>query len=214
MSDMRTEEEQIEAIKNWWKENGTQTIVAVVLVVGGWFGYQGYQSQKQATAEQASAVYQSMLEISESKTEEDLGRRAQLLDQLKNEYSGTPYAQFAALFKAKDAVEAKDYDAAIAELTYVKESAADEALVHLANVRLARVLNELGRGEEALAVLNVEKQGAFAFNYLEAKGDVLFKLGREAEARDAYTLAKAEGLKINADQSVLELKLADLAVTE
>jgi len=214
MAEMRTEEEQIEAIKKRWKENGTQTIVAVVLVVGGWFGYQGYESQQQATGEAASAIYQEMLEINNSEKEEDLGRRAQILDQLKNEFGSTPYAQFAALFKAKDAVEAKDFDAAIAELTYVKDTASDESLVHLATVRLARVLNDQNQSEEALALLNVENVGAFEFNYQDVKGDVLMKLGRKDEARAAYEKAKEAGNSIGADQSLLELKLGDLAVAE
>ena len=214
MAEMRTEEEQIEAIKKWWKENGTQTIVAVVLVVGGWFGYQGYESQQQATGEAASAIYQEMLELNNSEKEEDQGRRAQILDQLKNEFGSTPYAQFAALFKAKDAVEAKDFDAAIAELTYVKDTASDESLIHLATVRLARVLNDQNQSEEALALLNVENVGAFEFNYQDVKGDVLMKLGRKDEARAAYEKAKEAGANIGADQSLLELKLGDLAVAE
>ena len=214
MSELRTEEEQIEAIKNWWKENGTQTVAAAVLAIGGWFGYQGYQSQQQATGEAASAIYQEMLQINGSESEEDQGRRAQMLDQLKGDYAGTPYAKFAALFKAKDAYEAGDSDAAVAELTYVKDNASDDALVHLATTRLARVLNDQGKSEEALAVLNVENVGAFEFNYEDIKGDVLMSLGRKDEARAAFLKAQEAGKRIGADQSFVELKLSDLAVAE
>ena len=38
MAEDITEEEQIEALKRWWAENGMQTVLAVVLVIGGYFG--------------------------------------------------------------------------------------------------------------------------------------------------------------------------------
>ena len=143
MTDMRTEEEQVEAIKNWWKENGKQTMVALVVVLGGWFGYQGYQGQQQAAGEAASVVYQEMLSLQDSESEEDKGRRAVLLDQLQSEYGSTVYAQFSGLFKAKDAVDAGDLAAAAAELEVVKSETSDDALRHLATVRLARVYHTL-----------------------------------------------------------------------
>ena len=43
MADHLSEEEQIEAFKRWWAENGLQMIAAVVLIVGGYFGWQFWQ---------------------------------------------------------------------------------------------------------------------------------------------------------------------------
>ena len=40
MAEDITEEEQIEALKRWCAENGMQTVLAVVLVTGGYFGWQ------------------------------------------------------------------------------------------------------------------------------------------------------------------------------
>ena len=41
MEQYRTEEEQVEALKKWWEENGRSTVVAVIVALGLGFGWQG-----------------------------------------------------------------------------------------------------------------------------------------------------------------------------
>jgi len=212
MTDMRTEEEQIEAIKRWWEENGKQTVFALVVVVGGWFDYQGYQGQQQAEAEAASVIYQEVLSLQASEKDEDKGQVQILLDKLEQEYGSTVYAQFAGLIQAKDAVEAGDLATAATELEAVKAQASDDALTHLATVRLARVYVAQEKFDDALALLNVDNVGAFGAQYLEAKGDALLGKGDQDGARDAYTQALAESQRIDVKNPVLEMKLDDLAV--
>lgn len=212
MTDMRTEEEQIEALKKWWQENGKQTLVALVVVLGGWFGYQGYQGQQQATAEAASAVYQEVLTLSASDKEEDKGRRQLLIDQLESDYGSTVYARFAGLIQAKEAVEAGDLDTAAAKLESVKAEASDDALRHLATVRLARVYVSQQKLDEALALVSVENVGAFTAQYEEVKGDALLAQGNKDAARDAYSKALAETQRIEGNNPLLKMKLDDLAV--
>ena len=212
MSEMRTEEEQIEAMKKWWEENGKQTLVAVVLVAGGWLGFNGYQDSQREAAEAASVVYQEMLILSGSEEEADKGQRAVLLDQLQSEFPGTVYSQFAGLFKAKDAVEADDLELAEAELTKVVSNAKDEALLHTATVRLARVMVAAGKLDDALALLANDKTGAFEAEYQETTGDALLAKGDKSAARDAYSKAVVAAQRIGANNPVLQMKLDDLAV--
>lgn len=212
MSEMRTEEEQIEAMKKWWEENGKQTLVAVVLVAGGWLGFNNYQDTQRETAEAASVVYQEMLTLSASETEADKGQRAVLLDKLQSEFSSTVYSQFAALFKAKDAVEAGDLELAETELTSVVSSAKDEALQHIATVRLARVMIAAGKFDDALALLANDNVGAFEAEYQETSGDALLAKGDKDAARDAYSKAAVAAQRIGANNPVLQMKLDDLAV--
>ena len=63
MADHITEEEQIEAFKNWWAENGLRLVAAAVLLIGGFFGWQGWQDSQQEKAEQGSEIYMEMIEI-------------------------------------------------------------------------------------------------------------------------------------------------------
>ena len=212
MSEMRTEEEQIEAMKKWWEENGKQTLVAVVLVAGGWLGFNSYQDTQRETAEAASVVYQEMLTLSASEAEADKGQRAVLLDKLQSEFSSTVYSQFAALFKAKDAVEAGDLELAETELTSVVSSAKDEALQHTATVRLARVMVAAGKLDDALALLANDNVGAFEAEYQETSGDALLAKGDKDAARDAYSKAVVAAQRIGANNPVLQMKLDDLAV--
>jgi predicted negative regulator of RcsB-dependent stress response len=212
MSEMRTEEEQIEAMKQWWKENGKQTVVAVVLVVGGWLGFNGYQDSQQATGEAASVIYQEMLVLSASEADADKGQRAILLDQLQKEYSSTVYAQFAGLFKAKDAVVAGDLEVAETELTAVVSNAKDEAIQHTATVRLARVMVAAGKTDDALALLANVQAGAFEAEYQEVTGDAHLAKGDKDAARDAYSKAIVAAQRIGANNPILKMKLDDLAV--
>lgn len=212
MTEMRTEEEQIEAIKKWWDENGKQTIAAVVIVAGGWFGFQSYQGSQQAAGEAASIVYQELIALNNSETEEDKGARSLLLDQLKTQHGGTVYAEFAGLFKAKDAVAAGDLESAAAELEGVLNSTSDEALKHLARVRLARVLIAQEKADEALSLLAAEPTEAFVAEYEETKGDAFYAKGQKAEAAEAYDKAVVAGERIGANNPILKMKLDDLAV--
>jgi len=211
MSEMRTEEEQIEAIKNWWKENGKQTIAAVVIVAGGWFGYQGYESNKQAQGEAASAVYEQVLELSNSGQESDLAQRELLLNQLKTDFSSTVYAAYAALFKAKDAMQSNDLERAASELQFALDNAPTDAIAHMAKIRLARVYIAQENTEQALSLLAVEEMGAFEGEYEETKGDALFAQGDVDAARDAYSKAVAANARLGANNPLVEMKLDDLA---
>ena len=43
MESYRTEEEQVEALRRWWNENGRSTLFVIVVVLAGTFGWQGWQ---------------------------------------------------------------------------------------------------------------------------------------------------------------------------
>ena len=63
MADHLSEEEQIEAVKRWWAANGMQTILAAVLVVGGYFCWQYWEQEQQLQTDQASNAYLEMIEV-------------------------------------------------------------------------------------------------------------------------------------------------------
>ena len=132
MADHITEEEQIEALKRWWEENGKQTLLGIVLVVGGYFGWQAWTDHSAEKASAASLTYQEMIENmvglqpGETLPEDKQLAVGLLADKLKVENSGSQYAVFAALTKAKLAVDNGDLDTAASELQWAMDSA-DEA---------------------------------------------------------------------------------------
>lgn len=194
MEQYRTEEEQVEALRRWWDENGRSTLVAIVLVLAGTFAWQGWQRYDAQRTASASDLYQQMLEAA-ALAQEGAATAApvsQLATQLRRDFAGTSYAQFAALHQARVAVIAGDLEAAEADLRWVlgkADGGSETALV--AQLRLARVVAAQGNVEQALALLAPEAMGKYQAAAAMARGDVLAGAGRAEEALAAYREAQA-----------------------
>ena len=215
----QTEEEQIEAIKRWWAENGKSTVVGIVLAVAAVFGWQGWQKQEQASTYAASALYQDLLQtVSQStgKLEgEALATAGHLADKLKSEYSSSVYAQFASLYKAQFAVNANNLDEAQAELRWVLQQNPSAELKAQTHLRLARVLLAKQQYEQALVELSGSSAGYEAL-FNEVKGDIHLAKGESQKAREFYLQAKALNTEAaqGAANNLLELKLQQLQPSE
>ena len=115
---------------------------------------------------------------------------ATLAADIKQEYSRSTYAQFAALHLARIAINAGDLATAEAELRWVLGRADKGSdTMQLAQLRLARVLASAGDTSQALTILDSADPGSYAAAYQVARGDIMLLEGREAEAREAYSSA-------------------------
>jgi predicted negative regulator of RcsB-dependent stress response len=193
----RTEDEQVEALRRWWNENGRSTLAAVVIVLVASFGWRAWQANEVRQQAQASDMYQALLKVD-------------LAEQLKSDFNGTIYAQFAALHLAALAVEDGRLQDAEEQLRWVlgrAETGSDTARV--AQLRLARVLASSGDIDQALAILAQAGPGSYGASYAAAQGDILLGAGRNDEARDAYSQAlglAGEGVNL----PILQQKLQSL----
>jgi len=221
VADHLSEEEQIEAFKRWWAENGLQMIAAVVLIVGGYFGWQFWQDRQQTQIEQASDLYVEMIDIVSSQT--DGGRLTlekevaigKLADQLKAEFSGSGYAQFAALLKAKLAVDNKELDLAAAELQWAMDSDPTPETERLVRLRLARVEAARGNLDSALQMVQGIDSADMKSAYEEAKGDFYLQQGNTAAAYTAYDSALAANQSADTMISnILQLKISQVKPAE
>jgi predicted negative regulator of RcsB-dependent stress response len=217
VADHLSEEEQIEAFKRWWAENGLQLIAGLVLVVGGYFGWQFWQDRQQQQVEQASDLYIEMIDIVASQA--DGGRLSlekevaigKLADQLKAEFSGSGYAQFAALLKAKLAVDNKELDLAAAELQWAMDSDPTPETERLVRLRLARVEAARGNIEGALQMVQGVDPQDMKSAYEEAKGDFYMQQGNTAAAFTAYESALAANQSSDPMLSnILQLKISQV----
>ena len=207
----QTEEEQIERIRDVWQRHGVPVLTGVVLALAGVLGWNAWTNHQENKALNASVVYQNMLEsVLQDDTEAGRARGAELAEQLRNEYAGTEYARFAALMQARLAVESGDFATAENLLREVAEEADDQALKEIATQRLARVLAQLDRAEEALDLFSGSVSGALLAGREEVRGDLLLSLGRVADARQAYQAA-LQATDDNRARPQLQLKLDDLA---
>lgn len=202
-----TEEEQIAALKKWWKENGRAIIVGVVVGVGAIVGWNGWQGYKTGQAREASDLYQKMVIA----VREDKGDSAiKLAERIKQNYASTRYAVYADLFLARQKLEAGDIEAAKKALVAVYEGSSDDATRHIARLRYLRLLISEGEYEAALKLISkydVAASGPFEASYAELKGDANVGLNRDGEARTAYQRA----LDLGRRSRFLELKNNDLA---
>ncbi len=213
----RSEEEQIEAIQRWWKDNGKSLLSGICVVLVIWFGWTYWDKQQKTTAEAASDIYHDLMEsvelltsATDDKKENQTATATHLAETLKNDFGATAYAQYAALFMAKLAVEANQLDSAANELKWVLDHNPSENMKLLTTLRLSRVIYAQGKAEDALALIEKVDAGTLQTSYEEAKGDIYLGLGRADEARQAYN--KAKGLVIGEPrgQTVLDMKVNDL----
>ena len=213
--EFRTEEEQVEAIKNWWNENGKSLIVTIAVVLAGYFGWNGYQDNQRAQGEAASSIYQQLVNKATKplteQTEADKTEMEAVAAQLKTEFPGTLYAQFGGLYLAKFAIEANNFDAAAVELQTLVDADNKGPVTYLAQVRLARVLTQLEKFDEALALVATTPEASFTAQFEEAKGDVLFAKGDLSAALSAYQAARASATAVGINTEVLQRKIDDLA---
>lgn len=205
-----SDEEQLAQIKEWWQRNGMPLLLGGALALVLVFGWQFWQKHQLNQAQNASAIYQQLLNVSLEQGEVDAAEVSRLSSLLKKEHSGSHYAQYGSLFAAKVAVESGRLDDAAAELQSVVDKPVDKTIEELARQRLARVLAAQDKAEDALALLKGEAVEAFAASREELRGDLLVKLGRDEDAHKAYSKAK-ESLSQDAAIGGLQLKLDDLA---
>ena len=212
MADHLQEEEQLEAISQWWQENRASVIAAVVLTLGGtigWSQYEGYISEK---AVAAANTYDGLLQERESgESAEEL---ALISAGLRETHDGEAFAEFASLQVAAAAVEAGDLVLARAELESVMATVElDSTLGQLVQLRLARVM--AASGDEAAAVAILEQgSSSFPASYAQALGDIHLAAGRESEALLAYQSAQTESLALGGQLDLVDLKVSGLSLRD
>lgn len=198
-----TEEQQVEAIKDWWKENGKAVIFGAVIGLGGLFGWRYYQDSTIAAQEAASESYTKAVESLAA-----TGAQAELQTQSFIDANGdTEYAVLAALQLAKVQVEANQLDAAIEQLQWATTASKDQALLAVIHYRLARLQAEQGNFDGSLAQLDNITDEGWQGRVDELKGDILLRKGDAEAAYAAYTEAQQAG---DASEA-LQMKLDDLA---
>ncbi len=204
---MDTEQEELEALQKWWKENGRAVVVGLVLGLGGVFGWTAWQSRAEATAERVSIDYQSMVEMAASDDHAEALLRA---DQIIRDQPDSEYAALAGLLGAKSAFAIGRTDDANRLLGWVVENARRAELQDVARIRSVRLLLDQGEPDAALAMLAEVGTSAFATIVAELRGDILIGDRQSEAAAKAYQTALASDSMTSATRARLQMKLDDL----
>jgi len=201
----QTEEQQVEAIKGYWQENGNTIIAGIVLAFAGFIGFNFYKDNKLTNELAVSDSYQTLIESS-------VNDKANFPEQAAifiNKNANTSYASLTGLALAKEAAAAKDWETAQTQLNAAIDSAPTDAIKGIASLRLARVQIQLAQYTEALATLAKPLPESFTANIEEIKGDTYLLQNKKELARNAYQAAiTANGL---ANSPGLQMKLDDLS---
>jgi len=180
------EQEQFEALKAWWKDNGAWILGALLIVVvamGGWRGWQYYQHKQ---ADEAAILYHQFIEQLASN---DAGRINDAAAAMTDKFASTGYAARAALLAAQVNEQGKDLARARTQLQWVIDHAGEPDLKDVARLRLAAVFLDEKNYADALKLLEAKHPDSFDGLYADLRGDVLSAQGKIDEARSSYKLA-------------------------
>ncbi len=198
------EQEQLDALKAWWKAHGTKVTVAVILFVLGVAGYRGWSAYEQRQRLEAAQLYQA---LAQAFAAGDVKKVRAAAGELMDKYSRTPYAVDAALLAAKANARGGDLKSAKSQLQWVIDHARDGRSRDLARLGLAALLLDEKQYDAALHQLEAEHDPAFEALYSERKGDVLAAQGKTEAARAAYRAALERLPQEGPARALLEIKL-------
>ncbi len=204
------EQEQVDALKAWWKESGTRTLMAVLLVaavLGGIFGWKYWQGNQQA---EAAALFEEVARQVGSNDPKHVDDAAAIV---VSKYGQTIYAARAQLVAAQINIDAKNTAAAATQLQWVMEHASEHSLQDVARLKLASLRLDEKKYDDALKLLDAEHPESFNSLYLDLKGDVYNAQGKKDEARAAYKHALEKANTKGNYTVVLQMKLDALGVT-
>ena len=207
--DFETEEQQLEAIKKWWKENSNMIIGGIAVGVSAIFGWQYYQHKTIVHTNNASVLYEQVVGNVENLAivNEQMAR----VNTLQAEYADTPYAGLGGLLLAKQQMASSEFVKAQQQLEWVAANAQQDEVKSLAKVRLARLLSNTQQVDRALAILNEPFPASFNAIVFELKGDVLILKGKMAQAKSAYQQAMAAS---QTPSRWLQYKIDDIGMTD
>lgn len=195
-----TEEQQVEAIKTWWRDNGKAVVLGAIIGLGALYGWRYYQSAQTTGQAQASQSYTQVLDALATDSE-------QAVQQAERFLAANPkgYGELLALQLAKTQVDAGQLEQAAATLNKVQQSK-DPILGAVANLRAARIEFSLQAYDKALATLNNVQGDSWRAQVDALRGDIKLAQGDKTAARAAYAASLAV-----AANPVVQMKLDNLA---
>jgi predicted negative regulator of RcsB-dependent stress response len=197
------EQEQMAELKAFWNKYGNLLMTVLIIVLGSYTAYQGWNAYQRSQSSAASGLYE---EMTKSLAAKDNAKVQRIATDIESKYGSTAYAQMAALAAAKGAFDANDMKTAKAKLQWVVDHGNDE-YKSIAKLRLSGVLLDEKAYDEALKVLGTEFLPQFLAAVSDRKGDVLVAQNKLAEARAAYQAALDAMDKKNPGRNLVQLKL-------
>ena len=203
------EQEQLAELKHFWKTYGNLISWLLIVVLGSYAAWNGWQYWERNQAGKASALYD---EVEKSVIAQDVPRIERSMADMKDKFGSTQFAHQACLLAARVLAEKGKMDEARALLAWSAEKAPIAAWRDLARVRLAALQWESQSADEALKTLHAEFDAQTAPLAADLRGDLLLAKGQASDAVAAYRAA-FKGLPEGQEyRRVVQAKLGALGV--
>ena len=180
------EQEQLDQLKAFWKQYGNLITWALTLVLAGFAAWNGWNWWQREQAVKAAAMFD---ELQKSADAGDAAKTAGIFNDLKERFGGTAFAQQGGLVTAKVQAEKGQADAAAATLGWVAEQAREGEYQTVARLRLAGLLADQKKYDEALKQLDGATAKEFEALVADRRGDILLAQGKTEEAKTAFRKA-------------------------
>jgi predicted negative regulator of RcsB-dependent stress response len=197
------EQERIAELRAWWEDNRLYVVAGIAAAILAYAGWQGWRWWTNQQSEDAAAMYKPVAEALKGNDAKKITDAAQ---PLIAKHPGTFYASESALYVAKAAFDAGNLEEARKQLDWVMNHGVEEHR-GVARTRLAAVLLEQKKYDDALKVLDGNKDEAFAASVADLRGDIMLAQGRLDEARAAYKSAIEKAQGRNPVKQIAETKL-------
>lgn len=201
------EQEQLDQLKDFWKRYGNLITWALIAVLGSYAAWNAWNWWQREQSINAGAMFD---ELEKAVAAGDVAKAGGVFADMKNRFPSTTFTQQAALLAAKLQFEKQGPDAAAATLSWVADSAAQPEYRSAARLRLAGVLLEQKKYDDALKALDGAESKEFAALVADRRGDVLQAQGKSDEAKAAYLQAWKQMPATVDYRRLIEAKLAAL----
>jgi predicted negative regulator of RcsB-dependent stress response len=205
------EQEQVEALKGWWKDNGKWVVGVAVVAMLGFAAMQYWKSYQAGQSVEAAKLYSEVVKQAASNDAKRIGDAA---DALASRYGSSAYAARGQLLAAQASLQVKDIAHAKVQLLWVIEHAGETGLQDTARLKLASVLLDEKKYDDAIKQLDAAHPESFTGLYADLKGDVLSAMGKVADARVAYQQAFDKTDANSMYRNLIQLKLDGLGAAK
>jgi len=199
------ENEQVDALRQFFANNGKFLAVGVIIGIAALGGWRFWSSHQEGTDKAASAEYQQLTSAMQADKPDSLQAVATFASENNNTYGA-----LASLDLAKQYVETNQLDKAITLLQSGLKDTKDANLQAVINLRLARIQLQQSQADAALSTLNNVKGDGWTAIVADIRGEALLSKGDKQGARDAWSKG-AESQASPALKQMLQMKMNNLS---
>jgi len=198
------EQEQLDQLKHFWNKWGNLITSVLVIVLGGFAVWNGYQYWQNRQSTQAAALASA---VDAAVNAGDKARIDQAFADLRSSYGSTMQAAQAGLLVAKAASDKGRADDAKSALAWVADNASDDGLKAVARLRLTALLMDAKAYDEALKQLEQKMPTEFDSLAADRKGDIYLLKNEPQKAIESYRTAYQKADQSLEYRNVVSVKL-------